>query len=1006
MGKLPAPPVEPAGSSTVKQPAPTPADAPTATGASPTKQPASSPAPAGATSSNNTPPSHIVEVLADGFRLSSQSIDITVRNGAVTRVVNLLTGEIHASGGTDSPFMPRGVLCATNGFAGVRLLHGQWTSHPLYGGQLGTSIASVDRAPNQASTMTTEVLPLGVRCTWRGLTCGGASYATDLLTVEATVDPQSGIIDITAEATSASHDVVGVIVPVVNLHTQHSMYVASFGGMVFTPTDLAQGKLRVLKDAPYIEAPILVAEGESGSLALWIEDQTFKPYSAIFGGDASNTAIGLEAINRMPFEGQRASRRATWRLGASAGTWPGAMEPYRAWYARTFANEITMRRANSWPEDIAVIVDRVHSPESTLQDLAQILNPSTVLLHEWNPRAASFDTELPDWTPRNQFGVIIKEGRRSGFRTMGYVNTYCVNHMSPVFQRDGIASFGLTRKIPALSAYGLHQETFAGAAPNQILYLDPLSPDWRRYHTDQMIEWQRQTGADANYEDTGGTAGDFGNGEIGGLFGAQGGCAQFRELLERNPVPMATEYAPDNIAFASSWSLRYSQAWGDANIRREWETKHRPITSLLFSGAGRAWVPTVAAESESLKWTVVACSDALGGVAQLEATEPMLKARAGIAGHMIERAKLFSSLDLKPDFSSWPMDPQMIAQYRAKDGSLYRYRVRGEIQELVDASGQPLYQRVTGLSQVDSPLRIANWPAWTGSRTIGLQTGGRYALGSSFGADTAVQIDKCPTGIAVTRYTESPGYALVTFGASGSSASSGETVLGLVARTDFLDVFVRSANGALVRRNAPLSVGQRMDIEMANPQHLLLIRQSPSETSLNQPLGMIAAGGRYLLDGSGIERGGQYMSPHQAGLRLAGTPGFTPFRFVAYGGDSEIAFERLVQVPTSPTSLRLTVRNAQQAHGNGAKLRVRVNGSLVFSRDLAPTQAAGGGSAWNTDAHTITVPLGIHRGMPVVVGVSIWGKGDDNADETWITEPILVSDPSQQLTVSSTSVLP
>jgi hypothetical protein len=71
-----------------------------------------------------------------------------------------------------------------------------------------------------------------------------------------------------------------------------------------------------------------------------------------------------------------------------------------------------------------------------------------------------------------------------------------------------------------------------------------------KYHTDMMLKWKSDTDTDANYEDTGGCSGDFGNGVVAGKFGAQGSVEAFRELLRRNPtVPMASEYAPDAIAF-------------------------------------------------------------------------------------------------------------------------------------------------------------------------------------------------------------------------------------------------------------------------------------------------------------------------------------------------------------------------------------------------------------------------------------------------------------------------
>jgi hypothetical protein len=944
------------------------------------------------------------EVLPDGFRLATVTIDITVRNGAITRVLNKVTGEVHANGGPASPYMPRGLMCAANGYAGIRLLHGQWATHPTFSGQLASTISGLARAPSTGATVGCIALPNGARCTWTKLTGGPTLYANDQLVVEALVDPATGFIDLSVEGSSQASDVVGALMPVLNLHNRHSIYVPSFGGMVYRPADLAGAQLRVLHSAPFLEAPLLVAEGDAGCISMWMEDQTFKPYVAFIGGDASSSAMGLEAVNKMPFEGKRAVRKSTWRIGAFAGTWPTAMIPYRDWYARTFATEIALRKSVAWPAGVSVIVDSIRDPNANLPKLQQLLNPSTVLLHDWYARQPEFDTALPDWTPRSSFTDLVTLGRSLGFKTMGYVNTFCVNYQSPAFQNLGIANFGLTRKVASLNDYGLPQKTFANSAPNEILYLDPLSPQWRQFHTNQMIQWRSATGADANYADTGGTAGDFGNGEVGGLFGAQGGWAQFRDLLQRNPVPMATEFAPDNMAFASSWALRMSQHWGDTNIRKLWETRHRPINSLIFSGASRAWVPMYTAESEAVKWTVVACSDALGGVAQLEATDASFKSVAGLARHMVDRAQLFSRLGLTPTHDAWPRDSGLVAQYRAKNGAIYRYRVRGGIQEMVAPNGQPVYQRVTNQQSIDSPLRIAGWPAWKGTQTIGLQPSARYALGAAVGGPT-VQIDRCPGNAWITRFTETSGFALVNLG-STPAASSPQTALGIVARADFADVIVRSEDGTMVRRNAQLRTGERMDLNMPRPREILLLRQLPAAPPLLQPLGMIAGGGKYVIDGSGLERGGLYTPIHNANWTIAGSTLPTAFRFTSWGGDSEIAYERLLAVPSATTSLSVTYRNTQAAIGNGAVLRVSVNGRVVFSKDLGPTPGASGPNAWDVRAHNTRVPLGAFNGTPIVVTVSVWGKADDNSDEIWVAEPVLMNDPTQQLATASAAIVP
>ena len=59
--------------------------------------------------------------------------------------------------------------------------------------------------------------------------------------------------------------------------------------------------------------------------------------------------------------------------------------------------------------------------------VAGMFEPDTVLFHEWNARAPGFDRDLPDWTPREGYPERVRSLQEHGFRTMAYVNTYCVN---------------------------------------------------------------------------------------------------------------------------------------------------------------------------------------------------------------------------------------------------------------------------------------------------------------------------------------------------------------------------------------------------------------------------------------------------------------------------------------------------------------------------------------------------------------------------------------------------
>jgi Domain of unknown function (DUF6259) len=953
---------------------------------------------------------------ADGFVLSTKAIEIAISNGAVTRVVNKLTGEYHTTPAAQTRWMPRGAVCSSpmrGGMAGVRTLHSEWGSHPIYGQQLAESIARVTRAPGADSRV--ECLPIerGMRCVYRGLTDGVTKYPNDSLVVEAIMGASAAEIEITATAMSTGDDVIGVIVPIENLLPRHAVYVPSFGGLCYTPEDLAGKHLFTLDRAPFVEAPIIVAEGSSGSLAVWVEDSKFPPYATFFGGDGSASAIGIEAMNYMPFDGTRGSRAAKWHVAVTRGRWPTAMVPYRDWYTATFAREIAQRNQQSWAKGISVIVDRVSPVAGTLATLARTVDPARTLLHDWNPRKESFDTMLPDWTPAPSFVRMVQEAHRSGFKAMGYVNTYCVNAASPVFVRDGLDRFALTRKFASVYRSGTQPKTLANSAPGEILYLDPLSPDWRKYHIDMMVQWRNTTGADANYEDTGGTGGDFGNGQLAGLTGAEASTAQFRELLERNPVPMASEFAPDNMAFAANWALRYSQVWGDESIRQRWESRHRPMVSWLHGDSGRAWVPTVAAETEEQKWTVVACSDALGGVAQLEATPALLEARTGLARHMLERARIFSELGLEPTCANWPNDPSVACQYRDRNGNIYTYRVRGGVQELIKPSGEPIYQRIKGLHEHQTKLRIPGWPAYGARGPIALDPSAGYALShASRAATTVIQIDRCPKGVAIARYVETPDFVLVSFAPNGRSGSASGEALSFLSRSEFSSAILRDRTGKVVRRDKAIAANTRVEFGGDEPESLLLLARAvapmpePTRSAPSIALSSSPPVGRFISDATGIERGGSFVPQYAMNLALSGIPLRVPVRFTSGGGDSEIAFDYLVQPPASDSAFEFTVRNTQLKHGDGSVCRAYINGKQVFTQDLGPRVGPLGERIWDTAAHVCRIPVGAHAGQPVVLTVAIWGKGNENADEIWLGEPRLVDDSGQTSQATTVAVVP
>lgn len=341
--------------------------------------------------------------------------------------------------------------------------------------------------------------------------------------------------------------------------------------------------LITLGGSPYLEAPVIGIEGAKGSIGIWTEDAEFHSNFFFLTWDGKRFSVALEHLNLFPFEFRKDVHSVTWRLDVFEGGWVDAMTPYKEWYGRTFSKEIEAKGSVTWADRIRVVIDQWERdrPE-VLSELASLLGSANVLFHFWDARASAFDRDLPDWTPREGYVERVRALQKLGFRTMAYVNSYCVNYESPVFQRDKIRNFGLTRRIKRFFTFLDEPQSFDRARPGEILYLDPLSSQWRKYHTDMMIDWRNKTGTDANYEDTGGSVGDFGNGVVDGKFGAQGSAELFRELLIRNQrVPMATEFGPAPIAFASRWPLRYQQVWGSDDVKQFWMENLRPVSSYI-----------------------------------------------------------------------------------------------------------------------------------------------------------------------------------------------------------------------------------------------------------------------------------------------------------------------------------------------------------------------------------------------------------------------------------------
>lgn len=952
--------------------------------------------------STNTEVNIIVNHSARSFTIETPRLSATFEDAVIVEMKNLKSGEVHASADLMDLNIPVGMGHLRDNLKGLEKLHVSWGTQPVgkpsrrQTWETGEKYSVMHR-PHSGSEFSVKEIENGISATWTGLTNGETKFSQDTFTIDAWVDDKTGTLLFKSQATSTERGAFGVQVPLANLHSDHRFYIPSFGGEMhdknLPPALITRG------GSPFLEAPVIGVEGRKGSFGLWVENRYMHPNFLFLNWSGNSFSLALEHLNLMPFESHKSVDSVAWHLDVFDGGWVDAMTPYKDWYAKTFAEEMQIRASVKWADRIRVIVDTWPSEEAA-HEVADLIDPSTVMFHQWNARSPRFDTELPDWTPRKGYVEQVKLLQKLGFRTMAYVNTYCVNYNSSVFKRDQIAEFGLTRRIKDYARYTRPRQSFETAKEGQILYLDPLSARWRRYHTDQMLEWREKTGTDANYEDVAGTAGDFGNGVIGGLFGAQGGVAQFQELLQRNPaVPMASEYAPDNIAFAVRWPLRYQQVWGSDTARHFWMSSMRPVSAYLFGPLHRAWVPVIRAQTGFLKHMVVACSDALGGLAQLSADSAELKAERGISAHMRQRAQLFSRRQLEPYFQRERYEENLACMYRDQDGGLYRYYTDGDTQQMIGPDGRLLYQRVTGRQHLRSPLMLPGWPAiGKDGEHFGLDPRKRYVLTAGTNDIPKIRVTALPEGVAIRKFYTTERYTvLVLEPVSGKSPKEGR--VGVVSSVPLKYVLVNDFPAL------PQAVGPgQTAYQTTFPAYFLFIEGNVDEVAVSDYLGNGKESGRYLLLETGLERGGIYISPHNALWRPQSGANKEMFTFINGGGDAEIVVDYLARVPAVTTSLRVYLKNRQNRHGNGTIARLYINGRQVRARDFASRP----GSNWQKgkcdSARTVysgsfymwQVPLGAMAGQPVLVSVSTDSKADTNADSLWWSRPRFIEDAAQQ----------
>ncbi|MEK6794202.1 MAG: DUF6259 domain-containing protein [Spirochaetota bacterium] len=927
------------------------------------------------------------------FTAVTERLEATFADGMIVHLVDRRTGEIIADKARADNAVPAGMGCLNNDIPSMSKLHVPWGSTALKQ-QLPIGMGMPNyRRPNSRSVYRLEMKENRARVAWTGLSNGKDFYPNDALTIVVGIDAR-GALTVQTSGASADAGVFGATTPLINIDPNATFILAQFGGMEFDRTTQGPALMPFL-GSPFYEVPVMAFEVANSSVGMWIEDDTFRTFAAFFNFSGDSFGFSFEQLNLMPFEPYKNIENKAVKLDCFAnGDWRSAMTPYRDWYRDLFKGELRVRDSITWARDINVIVDASPFDANALSAVAALFPKEAVMFHDWNARKPKFDTELPDWTPRNDFIEQVQRIRSFGFRTMAYVNTYCVNYNSAVWKKDGISEFFLTRKsspykykgsastgdVSDLAIgtinYAQGEDQFKGMKDGQIVYGDPLSKRWREYHANMMKWWNTTTGCDANYEDTAGTTGDFGNGTLDGLMAGQGAVAQMRKLQEINPsVPMASEYGPSAIAFAVTWALNYVQMWGNQEFRQYRLHRQHPVGAFLFGN--RQWIPYIRSGNDFMRHLATGCSDALNGMGMM-ASSAAMQDSMGFMGHMVYRSRLFAELGLKPYFPDGRFAKHIRSMYKDKNGKLYSYYDDGKLQQLLGPDGKSLYGRIDGLDRIATELALPNWPLYADGLIFGLDPNQNYALfPRSSSVSTAIRISALPDGISLGKYYETPEGVFLELRSNVNRTGTADVAIAF--NHDYKHLYVNDEE---------LPFSRSLTLKGEFPLRMQAVHAGKKRTMNEQFSGAMMS---RSISASGIVEAN---APPGTGIIVA--EGVSRKAMMYNNAQTDF----LVVVPTADTSIVTYVQNKSATYGNGTIVRLFINGKLMREFDCQvrnePVPGAKPRFTLDTKIRKWTVPLGTYIGRTVWITLLSDGKGDSNSDQQWWTTPILISDAAQK----------
>ncbi len=566
------------------------------------------------------------------------------------------------------------------------------------------------------------------------------------------VDASSGDLLIEQEGTSDTEGVYGIQWGCVNLNAKNlDLILPAEGGQVIEATSPATS--RSFNYPGSWEVQLAILQGEQGGFFVRGADETFQFKVLHYEKYLESFALGFETQNQAPFDALTSAKSVVWRLNTYRGDWRVPARGYRDWMEQAF-KPWRLDAVPAWVGEIGLVVAYIDPRLGVgiLDTLAEQVDPAKTLLYLNKWRKDDYDVNYPDYTAKPELGRFVETAHQYGFRVMLHTNLVGVSPYHPLYTELQKFQF---RDPWNGNLYGWRWEQTD--APYRHAFMNLANSTFRKILVQQLKNVWEEYRVDAFHLDVSHWVSNDANGLIKGLNAGRGNVLMHTELAEAMPgVVFSGEHLHEVTFFRESFAQRWK-------LPPDWDRRPRgtphPISAFLFSPYtvpyGYLGMPNPDRGPQLYQeymdayeiWGVLPTLR-ISSVADLEPERMRTQ-------ELLTIARTWQQLGLKSDFESdWTSNT--LFQYVGEAGEIAALKKTETGATFVLPEERLGYERVLGVTQVQTQRNIPHWSAYNGTTLLGLHPEKSYFLDDTPRDFSQVHINALPDGVSVTesRVTE------------------------------------------------------------------------------------------------------------------------------------------------------------------------------------------------------------------------------------------------------------